>query len=95
MTGGNVNEFIDKLYYEDHYVLYNGSKYFFNGCQHKKSDGKTLSVFLEVYDLTSSKTVFTTEKLTADECIEAFENAPVWNGKTFYEVQDSMQWVDG
>lgn len=95
MIDGNVKDFIDKLYYEDHYVLYENRKYFFNGCQHKMSDGKTLSVFLEIYELTSGKTVFTTEKPTADECIEAFENAPVWHGKTFYEVQDSMRWVDG
>ncbi len=30
MIDGNVADFIDKLYYEYHYVIYNGDKYFFN-----------------------------------------------------------------
>lgn len=28
MIDGNVADFIDKLYYEDHYVIYNGEKFF-------------------------------------------------------------------
>ena len=29
MIDGNVYDFIDKLSYEDHYVIYDGEKYFF------------------------------------------------------------------
>lgn len=28
MIDGNVYDFLDKLYYEDHYVIYNKRKYF-------------------------------------------------------------------
>ena len=33
MIDGNAKEFISKLSYEDHYAVYNGKKYFFNGCR--------------------------------------------------------------
>jgi hypothetical protein len=28
MIDGNANTFIDKMYYEDHYVMFNKEKYF-------------------------------------------------------------------
>ncbi len=36
MIDGNANEFIDKLSYEDHYVMFENRKYFLNGCQTEK-----------------------------------------------------------
>lgn len=95
MIDGNVNDFIDKLYYEDHYVVYHGEKFYFNGCCTKKDDtGKILSVRLEVYNLTRDTTVFSTTMSSAAECITELENALIWNGKTFWEVEGEMQWVD-
>lgn len=35
MINGNASEFIDKMHYEDHYVVFNSEKYFVNGCQTK------------------------------------------------------------
>ena len=26
--------------------------------------------------------------------LEAFEKAPIWNGKTFWEAETDMEWVD-
>ena len=95
MVDGDVRNFIEKLYYEDHYVIYNGEKYFFNGCQTKTSpDGNVEYVSLEVYNLTTDKTIFSTKKSFASDCILDFEEAPIWNGKTFWEVENEMQWVD-
>ena len=95
MIDGNVAEFIDKLYYEDHYVIYNGEKYFFNGCQTSKDNtGNIISVTLEIYNLSIDRTVFSITKSSAMECIEAFEEAPIWNGKTFWDIENQMQWVD-
>lgn len=44
MIDGNVAESIDKLYYEDHYVIYNCEKYFFNGCQTSKDNTGNIRV---------------------------------------------------
>ena len=95
MIDGKATDFINKLYYEDHYVIYNGNKYFFNGCQTEKdADGHTVSVTLEIYNLSVDKTVFSVIKSSAAECIEALEEAPIWNGKTFWEIESQMKWVD-
>lgn len=32
MINGNASEFIDKMYYEDHYVIFNNEKYFVYDC---------------------------------------------------------------
>lgn len=95
MIDGNANDFIDKLCYEDHYVIYCGEKYYFNGCCTRKDKNiKVEFVRLEVYNITTDTTIFTTNMLFAAECISALEAAPIWNGKTFWEVEGEMQWVD-
>ena len=95
MIDGNAKDFISKLSYEDHYEVYNGKKYFFNGCQTAKGgDGQIIKVTLEVYDLDAGKTVFSTSHPSAEECISVFENAKIWDGKSFWDVEQEMQWVD-
>ncbi|WP_406533591.1 hypothetical protein [Methanobrevibacter sp.] len=94
MIDGSAREFINKLYYEDHYVVYKDNKYFLNGCQTKHLENGTDSVRLEVYNLTKNLTVFSITKSTANDCVEAFQDAPIWSGKTFWEIENQMQWVD-
>lgn len=95
MVDGNAADFIDKLCYEDHYVIYNGDKYYFNGCQTSKDNaGNVTSVTLEVYNLSIDKTVFSVTKSSAAECIEAFENALIWGGSAFWKAEAQMKWVD-
>lgn len=94
MIDGNARDFLNKLYYEDHYVIFNGEKYFLNGCQTKKLDNGTESVRLEVYNLTRDTTVFSVTKTSAADCIDAFEEAVIWNGRTFWEIESEIMWVD-
>ena len=95
MINGNPATFIDKMYYEDHYVIFNNEKYFVNGCQTKMdADGNTLSVRLEVYNLTQNATIFSATKSSASECISSFENALIWDGKKFWDAEPDIEWVD-
>ena len=95
MIDGNPTEFIDKLSYEDHYVIFQGKKFFLNGCQSKKDEnGNIIDVVLEVYNLTDSRTIFTVTKKSAFECIQAFENAKIWNKKAFWEAESEIEWID-
>lgn len=95
MIDGNTKEFIDKLSYEDHYIIYNGEKYFFNGCQvTKDNQGNIVKVVLEVYDLANNSTIFSTSQMSISDCIAEFEKAKIWDGKSFWEVEKEMQWVD-
>ena len=95
MIDGNVKEFIDKLSYEDHYVIYSGEKFFFNGCQvTKDKQGNIVKVVLEIYNLSRNTTIFSTAQRSISNCIAEFEKAKIWNGKSFWEVEKDMQWVD-
>ena len=95
MIDGNARDFIEKLHYEDHYVIYNGNKFFFFFCQTKtSSDGTVEYVSLEVYNLSTDETIFSIKKSFASDCILALEEAPIWGGKTFWEIENEMQWVD-
>lgn len=95
MINGNASEFIDELTYQDHYVNYQGQKYFFNGCQCKtNSNGDISSVTLEVYNLTTDTTAFTTTQQSIARCIEVFESSKFFNGKSFWEAEKEMEWVD-
>lgn len=95
MIDGNANDFIDKLSYEDHYVMFDNIKYFLNGCQAEKdSCGNVISVRLEVYDLTNETTVFSVTKKSVCECLLAFEKAKIWNNKTFWEAEKDITWID-
>lgn len=38
--------------------------------------------------------VYEFEGETITDCIEAFENSPIWDGKTFYNAESEMTWVD-
>jgi len=95
MIDGKANDFIEELYYEDHYVIYNGEKFFFNGCQTITDKNMNVRlVRLEIYNLSKDVTVFSVTKPTEAECIEAMENAPIWDGKTFWEVENEFKWTD-
>ncbi len=95
MINGNASEFINELIYQDHYANYQGQKYFFNGCQCKYDmSGNIVTATLEVYNLTSNEIVFSTTQNNTVQCIDIFENAKIFNGKTFWEVEKDIEWVD-
>ncbi len=95
MIDGNVKDFVDKLSYEDHYVIYDDEKFFFNGCQVTKDEkGKIINVVFEIYNLNRNSTIFSTSQKSISDCIAEFEKAKIWNGKSFWEVEKDMQWID-
>ncbi len=95
MINGNASEFIEELTYQDHYAYYQGKKYFFNGCQCQcDAEGNIVNVTLEVYNLTTNIAIFSTTQNSIAECIAAFEEAKIFDGKTFWEVEKDIEWVD-
>ncbi len=95
MINGKVSEFVEELSYQDHYANYKGQKYFFNGCQCQcDTNGKIIAATLEIYNLTTHQTVFTTTQEGIEQCIDTFENAKIFDGKTFWDVEKEMEWVD-
>ena len=93
MINGDVKVFVENNHYEDCTALYNGREYFFNGCcYHLNENGEKVYTF-EVFPLddeASDETLFWIQAPTAEECIEKFLAAKIFDGKTFYEVEEEM-----
>lgn len=95
MKGGNINEFIDHTTYEECAIKYKEEKYFFYGIVFNEKTG------LYSYDIAQwdengkqTKWLFCEMAKTANEILEKFYQAAIWNGKTFWEVESDMEWID-
>ena len=95
MINGNVNEFVDGLYYGDErWFMFRGIKYFIQGWV--KNEEFTLELEqMEPYLYQDSplwtKTCSCDQK---QEAVESFLKAPLFDGKTFWEAEQEMEWVD-
>lgn len=91
MKNSDVNEFIDGLYYGDErFFLYDGNKYFLQGyCV----DGKPM---LELYIIENPAVFFEWHTISHNGKypVEEFENAKIFNGKSFWEIEKEIEWVD-
>jgi hypothetical protein len=98
MKDGDVKQFIEDIHYEDCCVLYHDRKYFFNGCcHHINAIGKReyrFELYLINDDGSADDTDYSAIGSTAQECIEKFLTARLFEGKTFYEVEKEITWID-
>ncbi len=91
MINGNANEFIDGLHYGDErFFLYNGNKYFIQGYLENKTPT------LELYVLEPSDSHFKWRAYSNDRNypVSEFVSAKIFNGKSFWEVEKDIEWVD-
>ena len=93
MEGGRVNDFIDAFSYQSVAVVYKGEKYFSDGIT-MRDDCKYSFFIIKVDDNGEFLSdVYEYEGDSITDCIIAFENATIWNGKSFYDVENEMTWV--
>jgi len=94
MKGGNVNEFIDNMSYGDELVfVYCGRKLFLQGW-HK--DG-VHEMMLDQWEPFVEPWQGYLWKHSADsmkKCVDAFLEAPIFDGKRFWDVEAEIEWVD-
>ena len=92
MIGGNPNDFLDRIYScQDTVYVYKGIKYWFQG--YMPADGV---VHMEIfqYQPPCERNVQSYDGSSLDECQDAFIHAPIFDGKTFWEVEKDIEWVD-
>ena len=94
MKGGRTNDFIDAFSYQSVAVIFKGEKYFSDGIT-SDLNGR-FSFFVIKVDEKGEflKDVYDFKGNSVPDCISAFENAPIWDGKTFREAEQEMEWVD-
>ncbi len=90
MINGNTGDFIDSLYYgTDLWFYFNGDKYLLQGwC---KNDLYTIEL-TNISNL--SIPVWHYSSLDRLECVDAFIQGQFFAGKSFYQVEGQIEWVD-
>ncbi len=96
MEGGTIKDFMDCVSYEDVYFMFRGKKYFTTGVESYPNNvyriyccelGPEYQALNDLLDLSNN---------SLEECLSAFENMSLWgNGKTIYDVEKEIEWIDG
>lgn len=92
MIGGNPHDFLDRIYScQDTIYIYDNIKYWFQGYMPNSN-----SVHMEIiqYQPASEHNVWSYDASSISDCQQAFVHAPLFNGKTFWEAEQDIQWVD-
>ena len=87
MQGKSLSEFIDSLYINPEMEIeYSNNKFLISG--YKDDDN---SYVLRVDTIaTSSEQIFFAKNPDVQKCVDAFEIAKLFDGKTIYEVEDEI-----
>ncbi len=95
MIDGNVSEFIDKITFQEEAVIYNGKKYFFHGLIYNPNE-KVYSFEIHLWDENDHyvDTVYRCEGNTQNECMEKLLNDSIIEGKSFWEAESNMKWIE-
>ena len=95
MINGNANEFVDGLYYGDErWFMFGGVKYFIQGWV--KNEEFTLELEQMEPEPKQNRPLWT-KTCSWDrkqEIVESFLKAPVFDGKTFWQAEQEIEWVD-
>lgn len=92
MINGNPREFADRIYScQDTIFIYKGVKYWFQGYMSSEQ-----SVHMEIfqYQPPSEECFWQYDGENIEECHRAFLEAPVFDGRTFWEAEQELEWVD-
>ena len=91
MKNGNVNEFVDQLYYGAELLfVHNGQKFFIQG----QCADNVYTLYLERITPPAEDYIWTKSNSAGKYSVDDFLSAPIWDGKTFWEVESEMEWVD-
>lgn len=91
MTNGDINEFMDKLWGGEELIYtYNGKKYFSQGYNEKSGE----YVFeLQLWE-PEVKILWQVVGKDNQDSLDAFLKEPLFDGKTFWEAEKEIEWVD-
>jgi len=91
MINGDINIFLDNLYIGvEMYIRFEGNDYFIQGYDH--DDFYHLEKWNYNHD---DGMAWEYDSQSKEECVQAFLNAPMWNGRKFFEAEKDMEWIDG
>lgn len=90
MINGNVNEFISGLYYGDERVfLYKNEKFFIQGLKEER----VYSLYLDRWEPPSDDYIWRASS-AKDYPVDQFLEAKIFDGKSFWNVENEIEWID-
>ena len=93
MKGNTLNEFMDDMYHNpEKEISYCGKRYMVTGYVDETCELYTLEVYTIEKDC---KELFKHTSKVRYECVEAFENAKIFEGKTIYEAEENIEVLFG
>jgi len=91
MINGNPNKFLEVVASgQDITYKFKDKIYWYQG--YNKNDKFRMEIF--VYIPATEGFVWECEKATYIDCLNEFINAPIFDGKTFWEVENEIEWGD-
>ncbi len=92
MINGNADDFLEDVYNLQEIIhTYNGKKYFLQGYGGGMDESYTLEMQLWEPE---QKIVWSYTGSSLLECREEYLKATLYDGKTFWEVEKDIEWVD-
>lgn len=93
MINGTVNDFLDSVYNLQEIIhIYHGKKYFLQGYGGFKNHA-SYTLELQLWE-PECKFLWSCSHPSLSECREDFLKAPLYDGKTFWEAECEIEWVD-
>jgi len=95
MKNCKTTDFIEHTKYEECAVQYKNIKYFFNGIIFDKSSGK-YTYRIDIWDQHNNyvKTVYDQSFNTEQECIDNALIAKIFDKKSFWDVENELEWIE-
>ena len=91
MINGNPNRFLEVVASgQDITYKYKGNIYWFQG--YNKGDKFRMEIFKHIP--AEEDFIWECEEETYLECLNRFTNEPIFDGKTFWEVEQEIEWGD-
>lgn len=95
MKDADVNYFLDTLYYNDHTVIYNNKKYFFNPVCTDEDGISHFEIYKSDMNDENSEVIYSIANPNVEVCARDFLDKKIFDGKSFWEVESEMTEVDG
>ena len=92
MINGNPHDFMDRIYTgQDTTFVFEQKKYWFQGYT---ENGVSHMEIFQYYPETNEDYLWACDSESMEKCMRAFESAKIFSGKSFWEVEREIEWID-
>lgn len=89
---GNVHEFVDKMYYGEELIfIYKKQKFFLQGFL---EDDGIYTTYLDRWEPPANDYIWIGRGDSKNYPVDKFLSQKLWDGKSFWDAEKNMEWVD-